>query len=69
VISAAPGGATGTVTFKNGGVWLGKATLSGGTATLTTAKLPVGTFSITATYDGDAQSGKSTSTALSQVVN
>jgi hypothetical protein len=29
----------------------------------------VGTLSITATYDGDAQSGKSISTALSQVVN
>jgi sugar lactone lactonase YvrE len=69
VSSAAPGGATGTVTFKNGGVWLGKATLSGGTATLATTKLPVGTLSITATYDGDAQSAKSTSTSLSQVVN
>jgi hypothetical protein len=69
VSSDAPGGATGTVTFKNGGLWLGKATLSGGTATLATTKLPVGTLSITATYDGDARSGKSISTALSQVVN
>jgi hypothetical protein len=69
VSSDAPGGATGTVTFKNGGLWLGKATLSGGTGTLATPKLPVGTLSITATYNSDAQSAKSTSTALSQVVN
>jgi len=40
-----------------------------GTAIFRTAKLPVGTFSVTATYTGDTESAASTSTAVSQVVN
>jgi hypothetical protein len=68
VSSDAPSAPVGTVTFKNGAKWLGKATLSAGVATLMAAKLPVGTLSITARYNGDAHSVKSTSPALVQVV-
>lgn len=68
VSSGAPGGATGTVKFKNGTTPLGKATLSAGTITLITTKLPAGTLTLTANYSGDAQSSKSAGTAQ-QVVN
>ncbi len=44
------------------------ATLSGGVAVLTKSKLPAGTLSITATYNGDPQSAKSTSAPLNQIV-
>jgi hypothetical protein len=60
---------TGKVKFVNGAKAIGSATLSGGVATLTTKKLPVGTLSITATYQGDSQSAESTSPVLIQVVN
>ena len=45
---------TGTVTFKAGTDTLGTAPLVGNTATFTTADLPVGKATITATYAGDA---------------
>jgi hypothetical protein len=38
-------------------------------AVFTKKNLSVGTHSITATYSGDAESGKSTSPVLLQVVN
>jgi hypothetical protein len=60
---------TGRVTFKNGAVELGTATLSGGVAICTTTKLAAGTLSITAEYGGNASFTSSTSTPLSQVVN
>jgi uncharacterized protein (DUF2141 family) len=60
---------TGKVTFKNGGVLVGGATLVGGVATLTKRNLPVGTLSLTAAYHGDTQSAKSTSPVVIQVVN
>jgi len=70
VSSAEVGGPTGTVTFKNGGGGgLGTATLSGGVATLVKTNLPVGTTTITATYNGDLQSAGSISAPISQVVN
>jgi Bacterial Ig-like domain (group 3)/FG-GAP-like repeat/FG-GAP repeat len=59
VSSSAPGGATGTVRFKNGKVNLGKATLHGGVASRTTKNLPIGTLTITASYSGDGRSTKS----------
>lgn len=68
VTSSAPGGPTGTVTFKNRTKRLGSSQLSGGIATLTTTKLPLGTLTITAIYGGDAQSAKSSGTTL-QIVN
>jgi hypothetical protein len=61
---------TGKVTFKNGTTSLGTVSLDAtGTAILTTTKLPVGTDSLTASYGGDSQHGKSTSSTVSQTVN
>jgi hypothetical protein len=59
---------TGRVLFKNGTSLLGNAPLIAGVATLNTAKLPVGTLSLTATYIGDVNSAKSTSPVVLQVV-
>jgi hypothetical protein len=53
---------TGKVVFKNGSAWLGSGDLVNGAATLTKSNLPVGTLSITATYDGDADNEMSTLT-------
>ncbi len=51
----------GTVTFENGSTVLGTASLSNGSASLSTV-LPAGTYSVTATYGGTASYGASTST-------
>jgi hypothetical protein len=48
-----PAAATGQVTFREGGVTLGSAVLSGGTATLTTSSLTVGVHQVAADYLGD----------------
>ena len=69
VESSAPGGPTGTVTFKNGSNTLGSATLSGTTAVLNTANLPAGTASVVATYKGDGRSQSSSSDPVLQGVN
>ena len=69
VASVGPTSATGRVTFRNSGAPIGSALLVNGVAVLTRTNLPVGTLSITATYGGDAQSGKSASPVLVQVVN
>jgi hypothetical protein len=54
-VTAAAGTPTGTVTFKEGTTVLGAdATLSGGSATFTTASLSVGSHTITAVYNGDS---------------
>jgi uncharacterized protein (DUF2141 family) len=60
---------TGKVKFLDGTTGLGYATLSGSVATFSKSHLAVGTHSITAQYLGDATSNKSTSSAVSQVVN
>ncbi len=63
------GTAAGTVNFYNGTTLLGAGTLNGaGAATFTTSTLPVGSYSITATYVGDANDTTSTSAALSLTV-
>jgi Bacterial Ig-like domain (group 3)/FG-GAP-like repeat len=67
VSSAAPGGTTGTVIFKNGTATVGTAKLSGGKATFTTTKLPVGTLTLSADYNGDTQSAKSSATTTQTV--
>jgi uncharacterized repeat protein (TIGR03803 family) len=67
VTSAAPGGPTGKVTFKNGTTSLGTKTLSSGSAALSTTKLPVGTLTLSVTYDGDAESAKSSGTTTQTV--
>ena len=61
---------TGTVTFYSGNTALGTANLDGtGTATYATSSLPVGTSSVTAAYNGDANHGTSASPVVGQVVN
>ena len=51
--TVAPGTVTGNVSFFDGAVLLGQATVSGGVATLTTTTLNAGTHTITALYNGD----------------
>jgi len=57
------------ITFKNGSAVLGTAPLSAGNASLTISSLPVGIFTISATYPGDSKFAASTSPGLRQVVN
>ncbi|HEY6196178.1 MAG TPA: Ig-like domain repeat protein [Candidatus Eisenbacteria bacterium] len=64
-----PSGTTGSVQFFDGVTSLGIASLSGGTASLNTSALAVGTHSLTAVYAGDGSFTGSTSSAVSQVVN
>ncbi len=66
---ATTGTPTGTVTFKNGAVVLGAATLNAsGVATLSTSALTVGAHAITAVYGGSVDFLTSTSAALTQTV-
>jgi hypothetical protein len=60
---------TGRVIFKNGTQNLGSGVLSGGVATLNTSKLPLGSNSLTAVYDGDTETSKSISGIVIQGVN
>lgn len=71
---AATGGAsgtpTGTVTFLDGVTPLASnVTLVGGAASFSTGALGAGSHSITVAYNGDANFGTSTSSALTQTVN
>jgi hypothetical protein len=59
---------TGKVKFLDGTTAIGFATLSGGVAKLTKSTLAVGTHSITAHYNGDADSSTSASAVVNQVV-
>ena len=59
----------GNVTFKRGGnVMAGVAVATGGTATFATASLAVGSYSVTAEYDGGSTYLPSVSNTLSQVI-
>jgi hypothetical protein len=71
VTAVAPGSGTptGAVTFLNGTSTLGSAILSGGSASYSTAALPVGSDSITASYSGDGNFASTVSLALTQIVN
>jgi hypothetical protein len=60
--------ATGTVTFKEGATTLGTGSLSGGIATYSTTSFSVGSHSLTAKYEGDANYAASTSSTLTQTV-
>ena len=71
VKAVAPGAGipTGPVTFMDGATVLGTGTLNGsGQATLTTATLPVGPHSITASYGADTNFLASNSTALTETI-
>jgi hypothetical protein len=67
--SVSPNAATGTVTFKDGAVVLGTIAVAAGKASLSSSTLAPGGHSITATYNGSAAFGPSTSAVLSQTVN
>ncbi len=68
-VTGQPGGTpTGTMTFTNGSGSL-TAPVSGGTASVTTSELPVGTSSLWAVYSGDSIFAGSTSNTLVQVVS
>lgn len=70
VFPATGSGETGTVLFFYGGTEIGSASVSNGQATLTTATLPIGTASVTATYGGDADfAGSATTSPWSQEVD
>ena len=58
---------SGTVSFSNGGNYLGSGTLNGNVATFGTVNLPVGSNSITASYT-DSNNVSATSSPLVQVV-
>jgi len=62
-------GATGTVTFHDGATLLGSGTISGTTATFTTAALTGGGHSLTATYAGDLNFAGSATAPLAQTVD
>ncbi|MFZ2162850.1 MAG: Ig-like domain repeat protein, partial [Sideroxyarcus sp.] len=65
VMGALPNG---TVTFKNGATIVGTATLSVSQATLNTSFSAAGTYSLTASYEGDANNNASTSAAVNVTV-
>jgi hypothetical protein len=50
--TVSPSTATGTVTFSGGNTLLGAVPVTGGIATLTTSSLPVGTYQISAVFNG-----------------
>jgi RHS repeat-associated protein len=64
-----PSAATGTVRFVSDGVVLGNATLSAGSATLSTNMARSGTHEVVAVYMGDASRSPGASSTLNQVTN
>jgi uncharacterized repeat protein (TIGR03803 family) len=60
---------TGYVVFMNGGTVVRNAPINNGVAQIQISNLPVGSLSLTATYQGDMANAKSTSPVLAQVVN
>lgn len=68
-MAPASGTPTGSVTFRDGTVSLGKVTLGSGQATLLTATLAVGAHSISVVYSGDSNFGGTTSPVITQTVN
>ncbi len=60
--------ATGSIAFYAGSLLLGSVTLTQGTASFSTASLPVGAASLTAVYTGNTGYSGSTSPAFSEIV-
>jgi hypothetical protein len=68
-VQPAFGGApTGTVTFLDGAVALGSSNVSAGSAQLALSNLSIGSHSITARYNGDANFTSSTSSSITQTI-
>ena len=67
--TVAPSGATGTVIFMQGSTVLGTGTVTNGVATLTTSSLNAGSYTITATYEGDANYSASTSAPVTLTIS
>lgn len=68
-VSSSSGTPTGTVTFSDTSNQLGTKTLNAGVAALTIGTLSAGTHQIRATYSGDANHAKATSSPLREIVN
>jgi PKD repeat protein len=64
-----PSGATGTVTFYDGGTNLGSAAVIGGVATLNTSAIAIGNRTLTAEYSGDGTYDPSSDTDPHTVLN
>jgi hypothetical protein len=60
-------GASGTVTFYDGGSSIGTGTISGTTATLAISTLAGGSHTITASWPGNTDYNSATSTGITQV--
>ncbi|MFC3803325.1 S-layer homology domain-containing protein [Cohnella sp. GCM10012308] len=60
---------TGTVQFMNGTTVLGSASLTGGTATYTTASLALGAHTLSVSYPGDSHYAAANSSGVSHQVN
>ena len=67
--TVSPSTATGKVTFYDGAIVLGTATLSGGTATLMVPLNATGTRSLVARYLGDTHNSAAVSTVFPETVN
>jgi sugar lactone lactonase YvrE len=69
-VHSTTGTPTGTVTFKSNGITIGTGTLSGGVATLVTSFNLPGTYTLVATYGGDANNQPATTnTVVETVIN
>jgi hypothetical protein len=68
VAGAGSGTISGTVTFYDGSIALGAATVANGTASLSVTSLKPGSHSLTALYSGNTSYGTSTSAALTENV-
>jgi hypothetical protein len=66
--TVSPSAATGMMTFYDGATSLGSVGLSGGTASLVTSTLSVGTHQVSAMYSGDSTYTSSTSNTVMQAV-
>jgi hypothetical protein len=64
-----PTAAAGTVNFYEGSTLLGTGTLSSGSATFSSTTLPIGTDTITATYEGNTTYASSTSNSVTVTVS
>jgi Autotransporter beta-domain/Bacterial Ig-like domain (group 3)/Putative Ig domain/IPT/TIG domain len=67
-VASAGGMPAGAIAFRDGANVIGTSALTGGTATLVTTSLSVGTHMITASFGGGGGFEPSTSTALAQMV-